>query len=539
MPAQFNGPARRPEIGPTSFLYSGPFVAPYYGARMAAAASTTVVDKSGGPVTHSRFRASSFAIPYSLDTWYQRDISNATGSENEAALFAFTNTSTATTYTVSSYQQGDASHHYTISLASTTDPQSGTLTFTTPYIPTGYTDAFDTTVVANQYADGVRPGALYLTSCVGYSTVPGQAIGNPTAVRMWGSDNGGATWTTSGQTVDYATSTDTEFIDKPVTDISRFTGNRGSIYVAWARFPTNYTDQHSRILVRRNLNGLWQYCRPATGACDTAWDASVVVNDGSANDSPGAPQAVVNPENGNVYVFWINISGQIQMRRWTYGNAWSSDGFYPPLTQAPITVVQGILLPTQNSGYLPNGLRANVVPMIRYSVARHAVVAVWHARTVNPEPLIGTNQTALYYATFNPDTISSPVAATLLNDASESQIQPALDFDGSGNALVTYYSTENFLPVNSSLKCWQNTQGCARYQLFGLRVSPSGQLTGPTLINGGTSNAGYGTAYLGDYHDTFYFTYPTSLGSVWNTTWTQNLGTYASPAEDIWLTGIK
>jgi hypothetical protein len=539
MPAQFDGPPQHPVMGPMSYLYSGPVVAPYYRPKTAPAASTAALEEPGVPAARSRFRTSVFAVPYSLDTWYQRDVSNATGNENEAALFAFTNANMATTYTVSSYQQGDATHHYTISLASTTDPQSGAFTMTTPYIPTGYTDAFDTTVVANQYADGVRPGALYLTSCVGYSTAPGQAIGNPTAVRIWGSDNGGATWTTSGQTVDYATSTDTEFIDKPVTDISRFTTDRGSIYVAWARFPTNFPYQHSRILVRRNRNGLWQYCRPVGGGCDTAWDATVVVNDGSGNDSSGTPQVVVNPENGNVYVFWINANGQIQMRRWTYGNAWSSDGFYPPPAQAPITVVQGILLPTRNSGYLPNGLRASVVPMIRYSVARHAVVAVWHARSVDPEPTIGTNQTALYYTTFNPDTISGPVAATLLNDASESQIQPALDFDGSGNALVTYYSTQNFPPLNGSQTCWQNSQACASYQLFGLSLSPTGQVTGPTLINGGPSNLGYGTAYIGDYHDTFYFTYPTSLGSVWNTTWTQNLGTYASPAEDIWLTGIK
>lgn len=398
MPAQFNGPAQHPGLSPLSHLYSGPFVTWYYGRKRPAAPPTSAsVQTSGAAAKGARFQTARLAVPYSIDTWYQRDVSNVGGaSENESSLFAFTKFSTNTTYTVQTYQQGDGTHHYTIALASTTDPQSGGFTVSTPYIPTGYTDSFDTTAIANPYADGVRPGAVYLTSCVGYSANPGLEIGNPMAVRIWGSDNGGATWTTSGQTVDYTTSTDTEIIDKPVTDIARYSGERGSIYVAWVRFPVSPIDMHSRILVRRNRNGLWQYCRPVGGACDTAWDATIVANDGSGNNGPATPQIVMNPENGNMYVFWLTVTGEIQMRRMTYGSAWSSDSLYPPLNQAPITVVQGILEPTRNSGYLPNGLRANVVPTIRYNLATHNIVAAWHARTVNPEPAIGTNETALY-----------------------------------------------------------------------------------------------------------------------------------------------
>jgi hypothetical protein len=44
----------------------------------------------------------------------------------------------------------------------------------------------------------------------------------------------------------------------------------------------------------------------------------------------------------------------------------------------------------------------------------------------------------------------------------------------SGNALVTYYSTENFPPLNNAARCWQDSQACASYQLFGLSVSPTG-----------------------------------------------------------------
>lgn len=193
MPAQFNGRANHPGNGPASNMYSGPFVVPYYRSKSAKSAPATIVALPRPSARRGRFQLSPTSVPFSLDTWYQRDVSNAVGNENEAALFAFTKASTGTTYTVSSYQQGDATHHYTIGLASTTDPQYGAFTTTTPYIPSGYTDAFDTTVIANQYADGVRPGALYLTSCLGYSAAAGQSIGNPTAVRMWSSDDGGAT----------------------------------------------------------------------------------------------------------------------------------------------------------------------------------------------------------------------------------------------------------------------------------------------------------------------------------------------------------
>lgn len=125
--------------------------------------------------------------------------------------------------------------------------------------------------------------------------------------------------------------------------------------------------------------------------------------------------------------------------------------------------------------------------------------------------------------------------ATLVADPAGSQIQPAIDFDGSGNTLMTYYSTQNYPPQNTTDVCWQVTAACTSYQLFALSISPAGAVTGPTLINGGP----YGNAYIGDYHDTFFFTYPSTLGSIWNTSWTQNTGTYAAPAEDVWLTGLK
>ena len=148
---------------------------------------------------------------------------------------------------------------------------------------------------------------------------------------------------------------------------------------------------------------------------------------------------MVNPDNGHVYVFWVSsATGAVQMRRSTDAGA----TFQPPLTSPPITIVQGIniIRGVSNTGYLLNGLRAIIVPAIKWNAGADNVMMAWHARTANEL----TNQTALYFLSFNPDTISSTLALPApFNDAPESQIQPAIDNDDNGNILVSYFTTQN------------------------------------------------------------------------------------------------
>ena len=141
-----------------------------------------------------------------------------------------------------------------------------------------------------------------------------------------------------------------------------------------------------------------------------------------------------------------------------------------------------------------------------------------HTRT-QPDP---TNETAIYFASFNPDTISGPLAQSQIitvNDAPGTQMQPAFDNDDIGDILLTYYTTENHLPDN-------------RYQLYGIGLSATGQVLpgcGPTPID---VNA-YVNTFLGDYHENYFFTFPT-LGSLWNTSWARNL-----PEEDAVVSGVR
>jgi hypothetical protein len=181
-PVLFNGPSRYPELSP--FL-SGPFVAWAIHRKsvgtMAANSSPTDVAYRSGAARH--VFAHSVNVPSSIIPAYHSDVSSVAGNEGEPALTAFSNS--YGTFTVQSYQQGDATHQFHITAASTTDPQSGTFTKTTPYIPASYTDAFDTMLSVNPYTDtdGVRPGGMYLTSLLAYSTAAGQPVGNPMQVR--------------------------------------------------------------------------------------------------------------------------------------------------------------------------------------------------------------------------------------------------------------------------------------------------------------------------------------------------------------------
>jgi hypothetical protein len=455
-----------------------------------------------------RFGVKTNNIPSIISPQYSADASNAVEDENEPSLISIKRS--GVDYTILSYQQTPVGGYYSLHFATSSNLTSSSATFTTStvYVPSGYNQSFDSMLVENPYADGVRPGAVYMTGCEGSSSAPGTAIGNPMQIRTWASDNGGQTWT-GGQTVVQTTATDPFILDKPVSDVSWFSGTRGYLYVAWVEAP-NGTNAF-RIRMRRNVNGLWQRCRPTGGICDTAWDAPITINDGHLNDGAAVPQVVVNPDNGNVYVFWMTVNGAIQMRRSTDAGV----TFTPALAAEPITIVNGVnvIFGLNNTGYLLNGLRASVVPSIKWNTAEHNIMMAWHTRTA-AEP---TNETALYFRSFNPDTISAPLSIPIpFNDAAASQIQPALDNDDAGNVLVSYFTTQN---------------SAGNYQLYGMTLSSAGvPLLGPTPLDSGTSANGY----TGDYHEMFYWTFTDALASRWNTSWSRNSGNF-----DIMATGVK
>ena len=466
------------------------------------------------PPAHPPFRFATENIPSSISPQYTAHASSLSGDESEPSLVTINKS--GVDHTILSYQADPGTHFFSLHVAMSTNLTSSNAAFTTtsPAVPSGYTDGFDSTLVENPFTDGARPGAVYLTALLAYQPFGNAGTRNPMQIRTWASDDGGSTWS-GGQAVASTASSADYILDKPVTDVSWFQGTRGYLYVAWVEFPSGASNA-SRITMRRNTNGLWQRCRPVGGGCDTAWDAPITINDGRFADGAYAPQVVVNPDNGHVYMFWVSsATGAVQMRRST--DAGST--FQPELTVPPITIVQGVKIihGVGNHGYLLNGLRAVVVPSIKWNSGAHNVMMAWHARTANEL----TNQTALYFLSFNPDTISSPQALPApFNDAAESQIQPAIDNDDNGNVLVSYFTTQNASAPNFDT-----------YQVYGVGLTAGGQvLAAPTPLQASSYPAGF----TGDYHETFFWTFADALTSRWNTSWARNSGGF-----DTMVTGVK
>jgi hypothetical protein len=169
--------------------------------------------------------------------------------------------------------------------------------------------------------------------------------------------------------------------------------------------------------------------------------------------------------------FWVcSATGAVQTRRSTDAGA----TFQPSLTSPPITIAKGIniIRGVSNTGYLLNGLRAIIVPAIKWNAGAHNVMMAWHARTANEL----TNQTALYFLSSSPDTISSPS------------------------------------------RCRHPTTTPPVTDSAGHRQRRQREHIGVLLHN----------------HETFYWTFADALTSRWNTSWTRDSGGF-----DTMVAGVK
>jgi hypothetical protein len=458
--------------------------------RSRPSSSVAASNEPGAPES----RVHALDVPVSVSPLYTATANN--GQDVEPSLTSFTNG--GVTYTTEAYSKNIIDSvtqvtHFRVmastfsNLTSSSSAPIATYLFPLAAGPSlALNESGDPMVAANPYPSGVRPGAVYASFFTGYRPDSGSSTGNPMQIMVWGSDNGGQTWNSSSIAAATA-STDTYTLDKPVMDVSWYYQTLGYIYVAWVE---STAPGATRIMLQRNTGGLATRCRPAGGGCVSTWDQSpTVIADYGLNENPLNPQVVVNPDNGDVYVFWVNFYGQLRLKRLSYATqAWSG----------PITVVQNINLITDANGFLPNFLRALVVPAVKYNTATHSVMAVWHARTA-AQP---TNETAIYYASFDAATISQPVAGSVINDAAASQIQPAIDNDDAGNMLVSYFSTQN---------------SPYAYQLFGLCLAPSGSvscLAAPLNASSGPNE------FIGDYHENVFWNFTDGVGSRWHTSWT-------------------
>ncbi|HEX2833952.1 MAG TPA: hypothetical protein VHW00_13155 [Thermoanaerobaculia bacterium] len=325
---------------------------------------------------------------------------------------------------------------------------------------------------------------------------------------MWISLNAGGLW--EGRTT-IATTTDVAgqpavTLDKPVIDVSWYSGTLGYVYVSYIEWHNDDVGQ-SRVMLRRSTN-LTKRCRPTGGGCIDPFEAPVAVASGADAGNLARPQVVVNSTNGNVYVLYISgYTGAIYMKKSTdYGVT-----FGPQIKISNITRTEHYLNQTS--------ARAFSVPIARYNPVTNKLMVVWH----QGETL--ANDTDLYYTFFDPDTATSSTNFNVKHIVLPyEQWSPSVDNDDSGKALISYYD---------------NNEGAGwGFRQMGLYVDASGNKV--TSVSPNPASLNYGGAGLltpsnvfGEYHDLVFW------GTKWRAPIVRSLVSGCTCAADITVVEVQ
>jgi hypothetical protein len=193
---------------------------------------------------------------------------------------------------------------------------------------------------------------------------------------------------------------------------------------------------------------------------------------------------MVNPFYGHVYVLWVDYAnnGMAMKTSYDYGQTW---------TAAKSVATGEMLDPFDPIVWLD---RASTLPMARFNWVANRICVVWHEYDSIPG---GGQDTNIYYTSKAP---GGPWQAKVrINDDTggsehfRDQFMPALDFDRSGNLLVTFYDRRNDYFDLSNLY----------YNLYKASITPTG---GSFASNANVSSAPsnplwYQNRFIGDYHD--------------------------------------
>ncbi|MEO8216840.1 MAG: sialidase family protein [Acidobacteriota bacterium] len=274
-------------------------------------------------------------------------------------------------------------------------------------LPGGYSLTGDPLMAINPYTGGIAPTREY---CSGIAFNSGNPGSTPNAVAVWHSDDGGASW--SSPTIADSRGSG-YFLDKPAIAVSWHTGSLGYVYVAYASW--DYVSNNTAIVVARSTDG----------GASFAQKTVVAYGQGPTGLPLANPQIVVAPGTGYVYVIWVNFAtNDIRMARSTdFGVSYGAHD----------VVASGSL--TRSSPALNGGIRASTVPMARFNTPSNKIVVVWHEN--------GSQGTDVKYA-YKPCTsvcnsYGWEQKKLITQYTANDQFMPALDFNASGNMVVTYY----------------------------------------------------------------------------------------------------
>lgn len=336
-------------------------------------------------------------------------------------------------------------------------------------LPFGYSHSADPLQHANVFNDGIAPRRTYLTGIIynGASNI------TPNAIGVWRSDNGGSTW--SNPTLVAVNSSSTFFLDKPDVEVAWWSGTRGRVYVAYVRFHNTQPQTQNAIFVARSDDG------------GVSFNAPVQVAQGFFQ----GPQMLASTVGSRIYVIWsdYNAANERLLMAWSdnQGATWT----------APETVATGNLL--TGADPLTGNVRALTLPMARYNGVRNAIAVVWHE-------LAADGRTDIYFAT---KTATGWSAKKRINPVTANdQFMPALDYDPSGNYLVTYYDRSGD-PNN------------LRYREKWVKIDHLGNiLESGEVANGFESDPTlFPARFVGDYQDVWWWSFADMLGDRFNAAW--------------------
>ncbi len=391
-------------------------------------------------------------------------------------------------------------------------------------LPTGFTDSFAFTgdpTIGVAMGDGTALPREYFAQAGYHTTDPGSS--GQSGIFIYASSNGGRGW---AGPVQAANSNDGNILlDQPnvavswsTTPPSGYPATNGIVYTAYTQFNLNNRPD-TYIRIRRSRGGVMCIGRcevVCPYGCLPSFDAEVDVVHGNV----ATPQTVVD-NSGAVHVFYLNY-GNVSNGRFAI-----EERVAPPVADLSTQNIAFTIGPrvigweTEMPGYqAANGtVRSINTIRARHSPQTDRIEVVWSS-AVN---FSGTYYSQIYLNSGDSNGNWTYSEGTQLDYSPfRDQFQAGLDFDASGNLLVSWFDTR-FSPSNVQ---WRQV---VRY------ITPSGGLVNSTI---GTTDVGHfdsqapSGGFIGDYHDVWRW------NGVWNNPWIgePTTGNFVS---DLYFTWIR
>jgi hypothetical protein len=298
----------------------------------------------------------------------------------------------------------------------------------------------DPAVAVNPYTIGFNPERVYI---VGTRYKHISETNRPNWLSVWHSDNGG-TYLGGPFRID-GDDGGRWFYDKPSVAVSWHSGTRGTVYVAAFR-----ADLHNQYLPTLRVYRSREVVGPEIDPNNPGAMKWELMHEEIIGGLAWSPQIVVDSSTGYVYLLWIDReTSQIHLKRSinqgdTFGVARSFRAALYPDNGNRV-----FLYPIYGSPSLRricDVTGATCVDAVsalaaRYNWASRSIGVVWHGRgdTDNMNNAIYSDNTDVYFNSFSTTSQAWGTVKRVTAVSTNDQWAPALDFDGSGNYLVTYY----------------------------------------------------------------------------------------------------